>query len=297
MIHAITSYFNPLGLKSKRENFRIFFDKIRNKFPLTVVEWSLKGDDFEIPTDLCDVIRISGGSLMWQKEALLNVGIANLPANCEAFAWIDGDVIFDNDNVVRDVDAALCHYDVIQPFERVIRLPRGISEAMGGCQTLFSYGSCSAKYAPQIIAEPDEDVSGTIGYAWAARRSAVPSLYSYSVCDGADRLMAHSFAGLPSTEFLNQRLNCDQLHHFMEWNTELAKGLQVGFAAGTLLHLYHGKLSNRLYTKRHERFAKFGFNPYRDVRLTPCGVLEWITPKRLMHKFLHNYFMWRNEDE
>jgi hypothetical protein len=89
---AVTSYFNPVGYRRRRENFRVFREQLT--LPLVAVELSFNGC-FELqPEDAEILIQIHGRDVMWQKERLLNVAVQSLPAACTQVAIVDCDVVF-----------------------------------------------------------------------------------------------------------------------------------------------------------------------------------------------------------
>jgi hypothetical protein len=89
---AVTSYFNPVGYRRRRENYRTFRERLAA--PLATVELSFNGR-FELePQDAEILIQIRGRDVMWQKERLLNVAVKALPACCTQVAILDCDVVF-----------------------------------------------------------------------------------------------------------------------------------------------------------------------------------------------------------
>ncbi len=61
-----------------------------------MVEWSPSGQ-FELEPGIgLKVLQISGGSILWQKERLLNIGIKALPEECTHVTLMDADLIFED---------------------------------------------------------------------------------------------------------------------------------------------------------------------------------------------------------
>lgn len=121
---GLTCYFNPLGWKSRRQIFETFRRSLR--IPLVVVEWSPSGQ-FEIkPGNDLKVLQISGGSILWQKERLLNIGIKALPEECTHVTFMDADLIFEDASWPEQAISALKTYRTIQPFSEVCHLPSTI---------------------------------------------------------------------------------------------------------------------------------------------------------------------------
>ena len=107
MLYAITSYFNPAGFQNHLAKYRVFRDHL--SVPLITVELSFNGDFALDKTDADYLVQISGGAVIWQKERLLNLALEHLPADCDAVAWIDCDVLFDDAGWVADAERELQH--------------------------------------------------------------------------------------------------------------------------------------------------------------------------------------------
>ncbi|WP_143593672.1 hypothetical protein [Synechococcus sp. 1G10] len=121
---GLTCYFNPLGWKSRRRIFETFQRSLR--IPLFVVEWSPSGQ-FEIePGNGLKVLQISGGSILWQKERLLNIGIKALPEGCTHVTLMDADLIFEDADWHEQAVSALKTHRLVQPFSEVCHLPSTI---------------------------------------------------------------------------------------------------------------------------------------------------------------------------
>src|SRR5262245_41446478 len=89
---AITCYFNPLGSRRRRVNYAIFRQRLA--LPLVATALSFDGCGELREGDAEIVLHCDGGDVMWQKERLLNLALAALPAACEHVLWVDCDVIF-----------------------------------------------------------------------------------------------------------------------------------------------------------------------------------------------------------
>jgi hypothetical protein len=80
----ITSYFNPIGYRRRLSNFRAFRERLN--VPLVAVELTY-GSDFELQEQDADIlIQLRGGTVLWQKERLLNLALQALPTHCRKVA-------------------------------------------------------------------------------------------------------------------------------------------------------------------------------------------------------------------
>jgi len=84
---AVTTFFNPARFKSLLNNYFIFKDRLaRQGVNLLTVECAFGNDGYEIPSGP-NVHRLRSGSVMWQKERMINYGVSKLPPECKYFGW------------------------------------------------------------------------------------------------------------------------------------------------------------------------------------------------------------------
>src|ERR1017187_517037 len=102
---VVTSYYNPAGYKRRLQNFKTFRRHLNA--PLMVVELAKAGRHQLSKDDGNIVLSLTGEDRIWQKERLLNIGIAQLPRHVEYVAWVDCDVIFDDENWVNSAKSRL----------------------------------------------------------------------------------------------------------------------------------------------------------------------------------------------
>ena len=122
MLWAATAYFNPQGYRCRLANYREF--RSRLDVPLLAVELGFNGC-FELDHRDADVlVQIDEGDVLWQKERLLNVGLAHLPGDCEAVLSIDCDVLFLSPGWLAGALNLLERYAVVQPYSVVQHLDR-----------------------------------------------------------------------------------------------------------------------------------------------------------------------------
>src|SRR5258708_28176688 len=94
----VSCFFNPIGYRTKQDNFRVFANALEaSGLPLVVVECAFPGQSFALD-GAAKIVRVRARDVMWQKERLLNIGISALPDDCDKVAWLDGDLIFENPN-------------------------------------------------------------------------------------------------------------------------------------------------------------------------------------------------------
>ena len=100
MLGLITCVFNPTSSSRINQNYIQFRRKLNH--PVTTVELSFNDQPFFIE----DAIQIRGSShnIMWQKERLLNIALESLPNQVDKVAWLDADIIFENENWFQETE-------------------------------------------------------------------------------------------------------------------------------------------------------------------------------------------------
>jgi len=312
---AITSYFNPCGYESRRENYRVFRDNLQ--VPLVAVELSYSGRFELFDSDADQVIRVRGANVMWQKERLLNIALGSLPACCEKVAWLDCDVVIPDGGWVHDAVAELDDHPMIQPFQEVHHLPPDtrvdattLSELphIDPILTEISFASSpnSSPGAP-VAFQPRADcgarrrTADCPGLFWAARRELLADhgLYDACVVGGGDKAIALAACGkmraLPEIRPMTPR----QIDHYLEWAVRFSASVdgRISHLDYDVYHLWHGHFSDRRYRERHDRLAQLGFDPDADLVHDDNGVWRWANGKVALRDYLREYFAARREDD
>ncbi len=309
-IWGITTYFNPARYETRRVNYQAFRARSRaHGLPLLTVEWTTPGREHELHGRDADIlIQRTSDTVLWHKEALLNVALANLPDTCRAVVWIDADVLFEDRTWVRDTLQALETSPVVQPFSRVIRLPRGASPDEYPSERIgwrIRQGHRNGFWTPSFalgLNAAKRRLDGTTGYVWAARRELLDRHHFYDRCivGGADRAMALAFAlpsdAVPAAEQRVQHAPLQQ--HLRAWHDRVHADVrgQIGVLPGVIHHLWHGESQHRGYVDRHQLLVDHAFDPEHDVALSPDGVLHWSSPKPGLADAVRDYFASRRED-
>lgn len=297
----ISSFFNPNGYTSKLRNYNHFLQVIeRSQLNWLVVECAFGGTPFVLP-ESPSVIRVRSSSVMWQKERLLNIALARMPAHCSKVAWLDCDVLFENPEWAVHASQLLDSYRVVQLFDIAIRLPRGHLFFAGAGDTWKSF-ACVYREQPNELLNGDFAGHGHSGFAWAARKEVLEEngLYDACISGSGDHMMAHAFCGDWESACIDRILGDNNPHrdHFSEWSRRIYKRLRarVGCVRGHLLHLWHGDIDNRRYVKRNKELAALRFDPYRDIHLDNEGCWNWASDKPALHQWAEQYYAGRRED-
>ena len=302
---AITSYFNPVGYKRRLQNYLTFRRKLN--VPLVTVELAYR-DDFELPPDAADVlVRVRGGDVLWQKERLLNLALAALPGDCDAVAWLDCDVVFDDDDWADRAVRALDRFPMVQPFEQVYEpladrweASRPIASDVRPAYSiahLLQRGELAPELLRGIIRVKQ---AGTAGLAWVARRDLLDRDGFYDACimGSGNRAMISAALGSPADAIHFLRMTPRWADHYRAWaeRHSHAVGANIGCLEGSVVHLWHGDLEHRRYQDRHCDFSAYGYDPSTDIALDGRGCWRWNSEKPEMHEFVAQYFRERRED-
>lgn len=305
---AVTAYFNPLGYRRRRENYRVFRERLG--VPLVAVELGFD-DRFDLRDDDAEVlIRIGDGDVMFQKERLLTLAISHVPAECRHIAWLDCDIIFERDDWMHAAVAALTRHSLIQLFGQVDYMPAGWSGSSSDRPEIYlsrpSIGSAIANGREPRAAIHMRIANGEIpvyarGFAWAARRSVLErtGLYDECIVGGGDSALVSAVFDDIDRVVRRHEMTPAQEARYTSW----ARGLRsagadsVGLVEGRIFHLWHGAIENRGHGVRHAGFRRFEFDPAVDISPSMSGAWRWNSAKPAMHEFVANYFVTRREDE
>jgi hypothetical protein len=190
---VITTYYNPAGYRTKRQNYERFAAPLRAaEIPLVTVECAFGVEPFELDS-APHIIRVRGRDVMWLKERLINLAVSQLPPSAEKVAWLDGDILMSNHDWAIQTAAQLDRWPVVQPCESILRLD---------CNQNIYDGAVRRSFACQLHARPESaclgaSAHGQPGIAWAARRSLIKKrgLYDAAILDGGDELFSHALGG------------------------------------------------------------------------------------------------------
>jgi hypothetical protein len=231
----VTSFFNPCAYENIVYNYKKFANHIKKYADLFPIELSFN-DNFVINDE--NVIRIKGTkqNMLWQKEALLNIAISKLPKEYTDVAWLDCDIIFENEDWVEQLYHALDSYKIVQLFNNAYKLDLNNNKIT----------------RPSLVSSFP---NGEAGFAWAARREVLEEiqLLDNQIFGGADYVMASAFLNKPlMIKNVKTYINNETTTQWIEKTTKIVDG-SVGHIDSTITHLYHGNEYNRNYTRQHHR--------------------------------------------
>lgn len=282
MLSFICSYFNFGDSKKIKQNYIEF----RKKFPyeITTVEIALPHQKFFIDDSI--KIEANYNNILWQKERCLNIAIENLKKNTDSIAWVDTDVIFNNPNLLKDTQAALDKYKVVQLFESCFENPR-----VNPFHNNIGLG--------KTIANNLDIEYPAVGFAWAFRRNVLveDKLYDLDPVGNSDILQTLVWLGKWNHRNIMNLLPAYR-KEFLLWAWDSYEKVEenIGYVPGVLEHLYHGLLQFRRYHERNEILIRNNFTPSKDLRLDKNNLYS-LEQKPNLIKDIQEYFNIRTKHE
>lgn len=225
-------------------------------------------------------------TVVWQKEALLNLGIRQLlKLEYPKIAWFDGDIQFNSPEWYNEISDSLDKYNLIQAF-RAVRMHETALTCRVVKSTIASIGN----------------VSPATGFAWAAKASMFDDmlLYDKLIVGGGDTLIYSAAMGTLG-EWLRKRSGTYRhTAHIVEWANKWYEkvGGSIGYAETMIETFFHGNLRKRNYLNRHEILKTSSFDPVKHIITDPeTGLLEWTDEAEDgIREDIRRYFVDRKED-
>lgn len=287
------AFFNPAKYKRLITNYRRFRDKLdRQNVNPWIVEIAFGNDEFVLPTAEV-ALQLRSNSTLWQKEAALNVMFRSLPEHFDKVAWIDADLIFEDDDWLHRVARALDQFPVVQCFSEASL------SGSDGAATFPARSSLARALAERHPYRSNFGFSHP-GFAWAARRGWLMSggLFEDHVTGGSDALMAIAWLNLWDHPHL-RRLNSSLTQSLKRWRRNFEDGgadVGLGFVDGRIQHLWHGEEKDRLYAERLGYLTCHDFSPDADLVRNESGLLEWADSDCGLSQQVEDYFRLRKDD-
>lgn len=231
---------------------------------------------------------------IWHKENMINLGVKNLlPSDWKAFAWVDADIEFENNNWASETLKILngCK-DVVQLFSHCVDMDE--NELCLNNFSSFGYNFCKGhKYISKGLNYWHP------GYAWAITRKAydkIGGIYDKGVLGSGDSVMALSF--INSVDKMTNNNYSHDYNNSMLLFQDKAKFLRLGYTPGVIRHHYHGTKQNRKYTDRWKILMEHKYSPFIHLKYDENGIL--VPTDKFSEKFKNdilNYFKERKEDD
>jgi hypothetical protein len=307
---GVSAFFDPFDAHPTLAVLEKFSAGVRAQgLPLLIVELAFGATPYRIPASMADrIVRLRSDTILWHKERLLNLGFSCLPAECRYVAWLDADILFENNEWVSDTIGRLATHCFVQPFETAcwsdasgVPPPPGLSIGVGEGYELPSLASTLEKAIDRRRVLAHYLLHGHTGFAWAAHRDVITrhGLYDQAILGGGDVINAHGLAG--DDDFLRGlNLYCRELaprerESIGSWGRGIAAetGGRIASIPGRAVHLYHGSTSNRGYLERLKILRESDFDPECDIATDAEGCWRWNSDKPILQQRVRDYFVGR----
>lgn len=284
----LTCHFNFAGYTRPRQNLVRFCRQMQTMgVPVYGAEAYFIGTDpFTRTWDNWIQIPVHPRQLVFQKEALLQLLVQDVPKVHQHLAWVDADVWFGNPNWRKQAEEMLEVFKIIQLFSVA-----HWTDIDG--RILESKRSC-------VDVGMTEKWHMHPGFAWASRRDVLEKvgLFQFAPLGHADTMMACTFMDQPLLKGGAMGLGRDVPEsHFRKWEAVAKPEIagSVGYIGGDLYHEWHGHRQKRSYYERGHLLKEFV--SHEHIKLANNGLLEWTTQAPTsMIKAVAGYFPSRQED-
>jgi hypothetical protein len=295
LLHVVAVVANPIRWESRIRLAREFIAEMLDAgVRLTVVECAYGERPFDLaPPPHVNHVRVRAKSLVWNKENLINIGIARLPQDWQYVAWIDADISFRKAGWAAETVHALQQYDVVQPWSDCYDLGPDddhLQAHRAFCRIVADGGTIAGP--PYQFAHP--------GYAWAATRRALTDLgglIDTAALGAGDHHMAMALLGRVD-DSVDGRITAGYRAPLRVWQRRALHhiGGNIGAVPGTIEHAWHGKKESRNYVGRWSILANHDFDPATDLVRNTWGVVELAGNKPALARDIDRYFRQRDED-
>jgi hypothetical protein len=273
MLKVIGTFFNPVGWQSRRYNLERFVEGMkRHSIPLTLIECASGDDPFDIaPSPDYELMQVRSPDVLWQKERLFNIAARAQPADVEAVALIDADIIFEDgawaDNALKLIRGGVAcvmpwSHAHMQGIDEKGRPPRFAPHHRVSSGWLYANGA-----DPSKVQLGGKD--GHPGFAAVFRRDLIEEvgLYERHIIGGGDSIAILGAIGRTRDKFYH-KMGDDFAADIEAWAARWRQAwerLHKGGATpglppralsgiqGQICHLFHGTMGERGYLHRYSK--------------------------------------------
>ncbi len=306
LVTVLIPYYNFSGNRYCLENLENVTARLRQQNVYVIVVEMIYAPDGEknfgeVTQHLADEVHQMHCKYMyWYKELLLNYGLTKLSKNCEVVAWVDGDILFEENNWVSLLLQKMNDTKAVQLFSEYVPLDEGVVENDSGWIKSCDFKEKKPSMMSSLLNY--RKYQGIHGLAWAMNRHILDKIGFYDKCilGGGDKVMLDCCLGtLLKTKlfyYYNNKNFCDDINLYFCKVDSLIGG-NVGVLEGRIFHLYHGSYKNRQYLSRYHIFDKLGFDV--DQHLARIGGVYNLNLNQELGDWnseLANYYKKRNRN-
>ena len=212
-------------------------------------------------------------------------------------------MLFRRDDWAEATVHALQHYDIVQPWSDAYDLgPNGehIAHHRSFCRQFF-HREAMVPVSPRFWhSDGGPYTYPHSGYAWAITREAYDWVGGLFELGGMGSGAHHMALGLIGQADASMPGGTSEAYRreVKRWEGRALRHINrnIGYVAGTIEHLFHGRKGDRGYQSRWDMFVKHAFDPFDDLKRNSHGVLEFATNKPELRHDFDLYLHSRNED-
>jgi hypothetical protein len=288
-LYILVSYFNYNSNKSREKNIYSFIEKNSNsKAKIVIIEgiYNNLNELKDLNSQVFLHLKYKIKHPISLQDNLINVGIKKLPEDWEYLAWVDSDVIFNNENWTDNILKQLQNNDIVHCFKEADFLNQDGTPAnfkfLSECYTHIN----NFKYL-------DMSQRHHCGFAWAFKKSfykQIKEIFDYSIIGSNDVVM--NFVILKKSledYFLNSGYSKEYIDLVTEYYNR-KKEIKFTYIDNKITHLWHGEIKNRNYQIRKNILKKYQFNPKQHILRNDDGIIELTEKGLIMLPYIKNYF-------
>jgi len=266
-LYLIIPYYNYFNNLYREKNLEIFLKKYSKTNNLKII---LVEAIFEKQNPLKDYsilawkhIKYNTPQRIWIKENLINLIIKNhLPKDAEYISWIDGDILFMDNDWINQTISLLKEYDIVQMFNYAADLKKDNLLCLSKQDVIKTHNS----YLFNLINKKQEN--GHTGFGWAINRKfydKIKKLWDYNIIGSGDSITGRS-AGQSLNEerilkkhSLNVIYSSKYAQQIYDYYNQF-KNTRINYLNSPIVHLWHGDWDSKKYLLRHQILKKYNFD-------------------------------------
>lgn len=285
---VLVAVFDPTGSSNLIKNYQRFRDELTPDVDVFVAEASYTGK-FHVQ-DAAIKVNATHRQVLWQKERLLNVLLDRLPPEYEYVMWADADIIFENDNWLKETISLLNTHDIVFPYSTITRLGAdGKPERRQRAVPLVDQQGIRP-------GAPDWHKDRGQGFAWAFRREWLDHHRFDDYCmNGAGD--SHDYYAIKGDTKWGLRHYSRETYPLWLERCKAIRGSRIACTNGHIVHLYHGNKNNRQYKPLEELLKQINFDPHRDIQISENSLWEWIGEESAYNVIRDSFYKRQYEED
>jgi hypothetical protein len=288
-LYLLVSYFNYNSNKSRERNIYSFIQKNSNsKVKIVIIEaiYNNHNQLKDLSSQVFLHLKYNIKHPVSLQDNLINVGIKKLPTDWEYLAWVDSDVIFNNENWAQNILKELQDKDIVHCFKE--------ADFLNQDGTVSNFNFLSECYTHiNKIKYLDIHQKTHCGFAWALKKSfyeQMKEIFDYSIIGSNDVVMNLVVLKKSLEDYFS---NSGYSQEYIDLVTEYynrKKEVKFTFIDNKITHLWHGDINNRNYHLRKSILKKYQFNPKQHILKNEDGIIELTEKGLVMLPYIKNYF-------